>query len=127
MQNTIILYGLNAIPSSLSTILIDFSKNGGTLVVIPSEDNIDLASYNDLFKSLLPLSYGPLITLEKEISKISFQHPLFQNVFEKEVTNFDYPKVNSFYGLTSKVLPALSYESFEPFLTSYKNCHVFSA
>ena len=125
-QNTIILNGLKSIPSSLQPILLAFSKNGGTLVVIPSMKDLDLASYSTFFNNLIPLKYEFFVPTEQEISSISFEHPLYKNVFEKEVTNFDYPKVKSYYKIASRLPQALSYGDFQPFLTSYQNCYVFS-
>ena len=126
-QNTVILNGLKTIPKSLSTVLWEFSKNGGTVVVIPAQEDIDLESYNNFIGQLVPLRFETNIPLTQNISRIAFQHPLFQNVFEKEVTNFDYPKVFSFYKNVSKGASALSFDDGSPFLLSQANCYVFTA
>lgn len=126
-QNTIVLNGLKTVPNGLSSVLLDFSKNGGSLVVIPAQESIDLPAYNRFLQQLLPAKFESQISSEQRVSGISFEHPLYQNVFEKEVTNFDYPKVNSYYKMSSKLPTALSYDDFQPFLAVYRNTYVFSA
>jgi hypothetical protein len=96
-------------------------------VVIPSKEKIDFGAYNSFIQQLAPVRFDGQIAIAQDISGISFQHPLYENVFETEVTNFDYPKVNSFYRMVTKVPSALSYTDVQPFLVSYRNTYVFSA
>ncbi|MEM1259362.1 MAG: BatA domain-containing protein [Bacteroidota bacterium] len=126
-QNAVILNGLKTIPSSLSSVLWEFSKNGGTLVVIPSQEDIDFEAYNRFLQQLIPIRFETNIPLVQNISKIVFEHPLFQNVFQKEVINFDYPTVYSFYGNRFNGEVALSFDDGSPFLLSQANCFVFTA
>ena len=126
-QNTVILNGLRAIPSSLSSVLWEFSRNGGTIVVIPSQERIDFGAYNTFLEQLIPMQFQNNIPLTQNISRIAFEHPLFKNVFQKEVTNFDYPKVSSFYGNSFNGSVALSFDDGSPFLLSQGNCYVFTA
>src|SRR5690606_27828829 len=94
-QNFIVLNELKEIPASLATALKAFSEDGGSVLIIPAPE-ADLNSYNNF---LLTMALGTLSSetpVEKKITKIIFSHPLFKDVFEKEVANFQYPKVNSF-------------------------------
>tara|TARA_R110001606_G_scaffold277686_2_gene425782 strand:- start:184 stop:903 length:720 start_codon:yes stop_codon:yes gene_type:complete len=68
-----------------------------------------------------------LVTEERKISQIAFAHPLYKNVFEKEVTNFQYPSVNSFYGIKSAMPKILSYQSGDPFLVGEDGTYLFTA
>jgi len=126
-QNSVILNGLQTIPNSLSSVLLDFYANGGTLIIVPALENLDIETYNTFLKELLPMRFSSSLSVEQRISKISFQHPLYRNVFEKEVTNFDYPTVNSFYQSSTNGAVALSFENGSPFLVSQDNCFVFTA
>jgi len=126
-QNTVILNGLKTIPRSLTAVLWEFSKNGGTLVVIPPQEDMDIETYNDFLQPLVPVTFEGTIALAQNISRITFQHPLFQHVFEKEVTNFDYPKVSSFYKNKTNGAVALSFDDGSPFLVSQANNYVFTA
>ncbi|MEM6685963.1 MAG: hypothetical protein AAF617_09295, partial [Bacteroidota bacterium] len=128
-QQLIVLNELKTIPNPLITALKSFKQNGGSLVVIPStESNID--SYNQLLDSNKE-NFWDLIevpnTTEKKITKISFDHPLFTNVFEKEVTNFQYPKVNQYYAFIKGSNAILRFENSMEFLVEDNNTYVFTA
>ncbi|MDX1277567.1 BatA domain-containing protein [Oceanihabitans sediminis] len=125
-QNLIILNELDEIPNALITTLTSFTNNGGYLLIIPSED-ISLSSYNNLLIAS-NLALHAKNTSEKKITTINYSHPLYANVFDKRVANFQYPKINSFYTFrsenTSKIL---QFEDAKPFLANNKNLFVFTA
>lgn len=125
-QNFIILNQLKEIPSSLATALQSFSDGGGSVLIIPSVKS-DLNSYNSF---LLNMKMGRLSEMkeqEKKITRIVFSHPLFADVFEKEVTNFQYPKVNTYFELASGSTPALRFEDNSPFLLQSGHTYLFTA
>lgn len=126
-QNLIILNEIETISSSLSSVLKSFSNNGGTILVIPSK-NATIASYNSLLSNYR-LGLSEEIQSEKRVTTINYSHPLYSNgVFEKRITNFQYPKVNAFYGLNSNSAAAiLSFEDGKPFLTGNNNVYLFTA
>lgn len=125
-QNLIILNGLQQIPQNLQTAISSFQEDGGSLVIIPST-TIDLASYNSLLGNSGGMQLRQATALDLAISNISFDHPLYQNVFEKKVTNFEYPNVNQYYGTNGKGATALAYANGEPFLINNQNAYLFTA
>jgi len=126
-QNLIILNEINAIPNALTAALKQFTDEGGSLLIIPSID-ISVASYNALFQNN-QTTFGPINTSEKRITSINYSHPLYSNgVFEKQVSNFQYPKVNGFYNVNSNSISSiLKYEDAKPFLFQNKNTFVFTS
>lgn len=126
-QHLIILNELNTIPNSLSSALKSFTNQGGSLIIIPSKE-INNSSYNN-FLINYNASFGNLIESEKRITTINYSHPLYSNgVFEKQVRNFQYPKVNSFYSLVSNSASAvLKYEDDKGFLYQNENAFIFSS
>ena len=126
-QRLIVLNELDVVPNALSNALKSFVTQGGTLMVIPS-NNIDNDSYNALLNTY-NIKFDALINSEKQVTTINYSHPLYSNnVFEKEVTNFQYPKVNSFYNISSKQTAAvLQFEDKRPFLHQSSNVFVFSS
>jgi LysM repeat protein len=125
-QNFIVLNELKEIPASLATALKSFSDNGGSVLVIPAS-LADLSSYNNF---LLTMALGTLSEekiQEKMITKIVFSHPLFKDVFEKEVENFQYPKVNAFYSVSSNATPAIGFEDNQSFLLQKNKTYLFTA
>ena len=119
-QHTIILNELEEIPSSLATNLSDFYAKGGNVIIIPSS-TISVDKLNSLTNKIGNTNFTTLQNQEKKITKISFSHPLYQNVFEKEVTNFQYPEVKQSFVLASKGLPILQFEDGSLFLQSISN------
>lgn len=126
-QNLIVLNELNVFPNSLITALKSFTDNGGKLLIIPSNE-ASLITYNQLFENYLISNFTVLNTLEKKITDINFSHPLLANVFDKKVSNFQYPKVNSFYPFAhSGGSSILSYEDGSSFLVQSNHAYAFSA
>lgn len=115
-QNLIILNEFKSIPASLTTTLKEFSNQGGSIFIIPAKD-LNTTSYNLLLNVLqIGTINADIITAEKKIAKINFSHPLYNNVFEKRVTNFQFPSVQSYLMMTSKASKVLSFEDDKPFL-----------
>jgi hypothetical protein len=126
-QNLIILNELMDIPNSLGTALKSFTDNGGKLLVIPSSD-IRIANYNQLFNGYGLSRFDRLNAVEKKITSINYSHPLLTNVFDKRVSNFQYPKVNGFYSnATNSVSSILSFDDGTSFLAQSGNTYRFSA
>ena len=100
-QHLIILNEVNLIPELLIASLKSFVEKGGTLVIIPSQD-INFESYKSLFNSLENKVSLKKMSEAHQITKINYNHPLLNNVFEKKVNNFDYPTVTSYFRLNSK-------------------------
>jgi len=126
-QNLIVLNEINNIPNALIAALKQFTSQGGALVIIPSS-NINIGTYNDLLQNSQS-AFTHYSKTEKRITTINYAHPLFNSgVFEKQVSNFQYPKVNGLYNLnTNSVSSILNYEDSSPFLFQNKNTFVFTS
>jgi hypothetical protein len=129
-QDAIVLNELENLPQALVTNLKSFVEKGGNLVFIPStESKID--ETNRLFGSLGQIQFGKNQNTTKLITKIAFQHPLFQLVFEKKIDNFQYPNTKQNFVINAANPPILSYDDQSCFLTSIQNpvssVYVFAA
>lgn len=129
-QQTIILNELESIPLAMHTNLKQFVDKGGNLIVIPSEKN-DLGNLNRFLNNLGKIQLTAVQNQEKKITKINFSNPLFANVFEKKISNFQYPTTQQQFGWQTSAPQAISYEDQTAFLaTVYKNSgalYLFSA
>ena len=125
-QNLIVLNELQRIPTAMVTSIRSFTDNRGTLVVVPS-NTTDLNSYNALTANYFGTSYTYRMTDGRKITKINFSHPLYRNVFEKEVANFQYPEVSSYYLLKTNAATLLSFQDDTPFLVGSANTFFFTA
>lgn len=129
-QDCIILNELATIPQAMHTNLKKFVEKGGSLTIIPSEKN-EIANLNAFLNNFGAIQFMSLQNQEKKITKINFANPLFSNVFEKKISNFQYPSVKQSFSIKSGLSQAISYEDQTGFLnTIYKNSgavYVFSA
>ncbi len=125
-QNLIILNELNTIPLSLQNTLQAYKNAGGNLVVIPN-NQVNINEYNTFIRAFSNSNFVSTIAEERKISQISFAHPLYNNVFNKEVTNFQYPIVNGYFKTTSSLPKILSYQNGEPFLLGANGLYLFTA
>ena len=120
-QHLIILNEIENIPNTLINSLKSFKKNGGTLIIVPSNE-INLNSYNTFFNEL---NIGKIIksaTEDLKVTKINYDHPLLKNVFEKKILNFQYPTTTIHY--TTKLRNAssiISLENQQAFISQIKS------
>lgn len=129
-QDAIVLNELENLPQALVTNIKSFVEKGGNLVFIPStESKID--ETNRLLGSLGQIQFGKNQNTTKLITKIAFQHPLFQSVFEKKIDNFQYPNTKQNFEINAANPPILSYDDQSCFLTSIQiqvsSVYVFAA
>ena len=119
-QQLIILNRLKSFSNVLKNSLLKFLKNGGNLLIIPNQ-NIELSSYNSLFKEI---NTGKIQSKNRDslkITTINFEHPLINNVFTKEVRNFEYPTTIINYTHNFKGNAILLFENKTPFLHEISN------
>jgi len=126
-QHLIVLNELNSIPIALVSALKQFTDQGGSIILMPSV-TINKASYNQ-FLANYNSGFSDVITSEKRITTINYSHPIYNNgVFEKQVKNFQYPQVKSFYNIAStSPSPVLQFEDEKIFLGQKKNTYIFTA
>ncbi|SHN05469.1 BatA domain-containing protein [Polaribacter sp. KT 15] len=123
-QQLIILNELKEIPEILKNSLEDFLKNGGNLVIIPNQKT-NISSYNLFLKNL---KIGSIKNIKKDtlkITSINFKHPIFENVFSKNISNFQYPSVNNHYPITGNISSIISFENNTPFISKFINKNIY--
>ena len=129
-QQLIILNQIQSITKVLESSILKFIENGGNLLVIPNK-NIELNTYNSFFKKI---NSGEILNKYKDslkITTINFEHPLFRDVFTKDVRNFEYPAVALNYTHNLKGNAILMFENKTPFLyevaNSFSKIYLFSS
>lgn len=125
-QNLIVLHELDDITNALLTSLVSFLGNNGHLIVIPST-TINLVSYNDFLSKYNATNFVERMSIERKITDISFSHPIYRDVFEKSVTNFQYPQAGQSYRIKTTAPSLLSFQDKQPFLLGTENLFVFTA
>ena len=129
-QDAIVLNELTTIPQALQTTLKTFVAKGGNVIFIPSNEN-EVSNANAFLSNFGKIQLQPLQKNEKLITKIAFNNPVFRTVFEKQVVNFQYPKTQNSFEISSTYPAILGYEDQSSFLTSVSNplsnVYVFAA
>ena len=125
-QNLIILNELKTISNALSMALIEFTRNGGSIVVIPSE-KATTENYNTFLASNSWI-LNSFNNTEKKITSVNYSHPIYLEVFDGKVNNFQYPKVEGFFPLKASIgATMLSFEDGKPFLIQQNKSYLFTA
>ncbi len=129
-NDAIILNELDQISPSLQTNLKSFVLKGGQLVVIPSK-NISNENQNKFLNLFGGIQLQNIELKELKITKINFGNPLFTDVFQKKINNFQYPMVKETFIIKSDYPKALSYINDQSFLTTIRkktgNLYIFAA
>lgn len=123
-SNLIVLENVGEIPSAMVTSLKEFIKKGGSLFIAPPR-NLDLESYNTLFKGI----YVPEIqkqkadTLESKLNVTltppDLNNPFFSNIFEKMDRNINMPYGFPVIKWGNKGEKLLKVKSNDPFLSLF--------
>ena len=116
-QDAIILNELVDIPVALQTTLKSYFKKGGNIILIPNLEN-SIENLNVFLTNFGGLKVNTKGVSEKLITKINFDHPLFSNVFEKRINNFQYPKVKSFFEISNSAPQILGFSDQTSFFSS---------
>ena len=124
--NLVVLNEVSTISPPLLDRLVSLNRENVVIVVIPSE-SINLTNLNSLLQSIDLPTLKEKSAQERLISSISFEHPLYESVFNEKVQNFQYPQVNSYFQTTAPATKVLSYETGEPFLLERRNNFLFTA
>lgn len=124
-QHCIIVNQIDNLSNALITALKSFEDNGGTVILIPSKDIVN-QSYNTLLINN-GISLGSVTNTEKRITSINYSHPIYREVFDGKVQNFQYPKAQSFYPVTGNTTNLLEFEDGKPFLFQTQQAYVFTA
>jgi len=126
-QELIILNELEELPIPLITFLQNHLKEGKSLIVIPNT-NTNLNSYNSFFNRINAGNISYKVSDSLKITNINFKNPFFKNVFSKDVSNFQYPTVKSYYNSNFKQASSIiRFENQQDFInqTSLKKGNLF--
>ncbi|MGB5358471.1 MAG: BatA domain-containing protein [Eudoraea sp.] len=125
-QNLIVLNELKTIPVSLKNTLRDYTQKGGHLIIIPAFDS-NIESYNSFIGNYYSTSFINRIDEERNITGINFDHPLYKNVFAQRVSNFQYPRVTSYFKTRTTAPKILSLQDKSAFIVGLDGIYLLTA
>jgi len=121
-QDLVIFEQSEEIPSGLVQELVQYVKQGGNLLLLPSPN---ATVYNNTLNSALNIStFGKLNPEKTAVSTLNLQHILYKNVFEKYPENITLPAVFQYFepnrAITNQKEVAIRLENGDDFLVSHK-------
>ncbi len=122
----IILNEISEISNSLLNTLQQKKLENTVFIFIPSADETG-SNYRLFVRELGVTGFQNKQEQEKQITGISFQHPIFQGVFENEIANFEYPKTQISYKISGSGPSILSFQDMDSFLIGIGGNYFFSA
>lgn len=93
--------------SGLIQNLIEFCREGGSLLLIPNQKG-ENENLNQLCKSLGLPEYGDITEQELKVSDLALDDPLLAKVFEKIPDNPDFPSSSKYYSFSRNSAPISS-------------------
>lgn len=125
-SKVVILNEVAEISNSLLNTFQQKKLDNTIFIFIPSIKDIG-SNYRLFVRELGVTGFQNKQQQEKRISGISFQHPLYNGVFEDEIANFEYPKTQISYKITGSGPSILSFQDQEPFLIGIGGNYFFSS
>ena len=120
----VILSSIESPDESLRTILRDYQKGPGMLLIVPPAKG-DWSAYRTLTNGLSVI--GRETTEWQELDKPDFQNPFFENVFEERTANMAMPKSKPVVGWGNDRSAILRYKDGSPFLSRSGNTMLLAA
>ncbi len=125
-SHVVVLNEVAELSSSLLSTLQKKHDANAVFIVIPSAEDTD-ENYRLFVRKLGVSGFENRQEQEKLVTGISFTHPLYSGVFEEQIRNFEYPKVQVSYHLRSGNTPILSFQDEKAFLLEFDGNYFFTA
>lgn len=122
--NYIVVNELEELSSPLIDALSAFAKAGGTTTIILSPKG-NLANYKLAAQSLGNVLIESADTSTKLVTSINYSHPIYKDVFENNIENFQYPSVNKPFNIKGGD-PILKFEDGTSFLVQNNGVYFLS-
>ncbi|WP_299770296.1 BatA domain-containing protein [uncultured Dokdonia sp.] len=122
--NFIILNEVKTPSQALVNALATFVTNGGSVLCILNEDS-EASNYTNLLSRLGSLQVGELTTNGRLVTTINYDHPLYRNVFDNRIKNFQYPSVSKGY-IINNGETILNFEDGSAFITGKEKVYAIA-
>ena len=117
----ITLNEVSRLSSGLASSAKNFIENGGNLLLIPSGDNADENTYNQLLSSCEAGTISGTSLTANSVENIDLKNPFFQNIFEDVPKNINLPEAKKYFKIElpsgSRAISLLKLSNGDPFLT----------
>jgi hypothetical protein len=125
-SHVVVLNEVAELSSSLLSTLQKKREENAVFIIIPSSEDTD-ENYRLFIRKLGVSGFEDRQEQEKLVTGISFNHPLYTGVFEEQIRNFEYPKVQVSFHLKSGNTPILTFQDGKAFLFEFDGNYFFTA
>ena len=122
--NFIILNEVKVPSHALVNALATFVSNGGSVVCILNETG-EASNYTTLLSRLGGLQIGELGSDGRLVTSINYDHPLYRNVFDNRIQNFQYPSVSNRF-VVNNGESILNFEDGSAFITGKEKVYIIT-
>lgn len=122
--NYIVINEVKELSNSLIDALSAFAKAGGTTTILLNNQG-DIINYTQAIQRLANMTVKPITTSSKLITTINYSHPIYKDVFENRIENFQYPSVSQSFELQGGDA-LLKFQDGHPFLVENNGFFVIS-
>jgi len=122
-QNLIILNEVISLSSGLLKSMKSFTKNGGSLIIVPPSNLDNINNYNLMLNALNINLISNINTNNIKINKFISDHPIYKNVFLKSNEKINYPNSTRSYSINKRNYSSqiINYANNNEFLSSFSN------
>lgn len=121
-QDLIILNEIEKISSGLSSTLIDFLENGGSLLIVPPNNLIDFKEFNRLLTKLNINNVKTTVSNNLKINNFILDNDIYKNVFtNNNLKKIEFPISKKHYEINKKIpfSEIITLANKDPFLINY--------
>ena len=120
-NNFIVLNEINKLSSGLAAASKTFMEQGGNLLLVPSTQDGDATSYNQLLSSCHAGNFNLTVLTPSSVENIDLKNPFFLNIFDETPKNINLPEAKKYFKIEmpsgSKAIVLLRFNNGDPFLT----------
>ena len=122
-QNPIILNEVISLSPGLLKSMKSFTKNGGSLIIVPPSNLDNINNYNLMLNALNINLISNINTNNIKINKFISDHPIYKNVFLKSNEKINYPNSTRSYSINKRNYSSqiINYANNNEFLSSFSN------
>lgn len=122
-QNLIILNEVISLSPGLLKSMKSFTKNGGSLIIVPPSNLDNINNYNLMLNALNINLISNINTNNIKINKFISDHPIYKNVFLKSNEKINYPNSTRSYSINKRNYSSqiINYANNNEFLSSFSN------
>ncbi len=122
--NFIVVNELNTLSTALTDALDAFAKAGNTSAIILRSDS-NFLNIQQTLRQLGNFQVSKTLSDKRLVTTINYNHPIYKDVFDSRIKNFQYPSVSSSFNIRGGD-PVLKFEDGSSFITENNGIYMIT-